>query len=83
MVGDGGSFHFPVYLRVREPVFYRDKEQDRITARADGHIVARGTKQLRLNAGLGRRLLERRGRLRIAITVRDRKDVYGLRTELR
>lgn len=80
-VGDGGSSHWPVRLHVDRPVFYRDTLPAQLTARAGDRVVARGREQLRLNA-VGRRLLERRGRLRVSITLVDRGRTYGFRTEL-
>jgi hypothetical protein len=74
--------HFSVHIHPRKHVFVTEHEEARKIAYAGRHVVARGRRNLRLNA-LGRRLLERHGRLKVTVEMHDLRKISGFRMELR
>jgi hypothetical protein len=68
--------HHAVHVHPRASVFV----VDRVEPTPGDQVVARGRRNLRLNA-LGRRLLARRGRLKVEM--HDRRTTAGFRMELR
>jgi hypothetical protein len=74
--------HYAVHIHPRASVFVVDRVEGRKVAYAGDRVVARGRRNLRLNA-LGRRLLARRGRLKVTVEMHDRRATAGFRMELR
>jgi hypothetical protein len=74
--------HYAVHIHPRADLFVVDRVEARKVAYAGDQIVARGRRNLRLNA-LGRRLLDRRGRLKVTVEMHDRRATAGFRMELR
>ena len=78
----GADEHYAVHIHPRASVFVVDRVEARKVAYAGDRVVARGRRNVRLNA-LGRRLLARRGRLKVTVEMHDRRATAGFRMELR
>jgi Ca2+-binding RTX toxin-like protein len=76
----------PVQLRERlhrpGDAFLLDHGHRTYVARAGGHVVARGTRTLRLNT-YGRALLAAHGRLNVVVSTHSGRSIVGFRTQLR